>query len=84
VPGLNSGRDTGSKGPTNWAYIDQRLMEVYSYTLLGCWDLTIPEVAVHLEKLSPTVAEPEWFVKGWRGAKTDEERLALLQRMMED
>lgn len=84
MPGLNAGRQTGSRGPTNWAYIDQKLMEAFSYKITDCWELTIPEVAVHLEKLGPTVSEPEWFVKGWRNrATTDLERLNMLARMME-
>ncbi len=57
-------------------------MEVYSYTLLQVWELTLPEIATHLEKLTPTVAEPEWFVKGWRGAKDDRTKLALMAELM--
>lgn len=60
------------------------MMEVYSYTLPELWELTLPEIATHLEKLTPTVSEPEWFVQAWRDAKDDLERLTLLRKLLGD
>lgn len=79
----NAGENDQGRGPTNWAFVDQKLMETFSYTLPQLWELTLPEIATHMEKLTPTCAEPEWFVKAWRGAKTDREKLEALAVMME-
>ncbi len=79
LPGLIEGfEQTGGDGrPTSWAWIDQRIMEAYGYRLWECWELTLPEVAVHIQKLLPTTTEPEWFVKGWRKGRGKERLLAL-------
>ncbi len=88
MPDLNGvGQHSDTAGVTNWAFIDRQIMENYSYTLPQVWDLTLPEIAVHLEKLGPTVAEPEWFVREWRMAgKAGDYRgqLEALERMMEE
>ncbi len=57
-------------------------MEAYSYKLLDTWELTLPEIAVHLEKLLPRVSEPEWFVNRWRAAKDPVERLKALRELL--
>lgn len=84
IPGLSKigENQDDDERPPNWAYIDQKLMEAYSYTLPQLWELTLPEIAVHLEKLLPKVSEPDWFVKAWREAKTGREKMLAMQKMM--
>ena len=67
---------------TNWAYIDQFLMKEFTYTLDQAWELTLPELAVHLEKFLPRVSEPDWFVKEWREAATGREKMVAMQRLI--
>lgn len=78
---MGAGGDDEERAP-NWAYIDQKLMEAYSYTLPQLWELTLPEIAVHVEKLLPRVCEPSWFIEAWRGAKTGKEKMLAMQRLM--
>jgi hypothetical protein len=75
----SEGRD--ERAP-NWAYIDQKLMEAYSYKIADLWELTLPEVSVHLEKLLPKVSEPQWFIDAWRKAKTGREKAMAMKRLM--
>jgi hypothetical protein len=55
-------------------------MESYRYRIDEVWELTLPEVAAHLEKLDPCVSEPEWFVKSWRRS-SGRQRLEALQKL---
>jgi len=57
-------------------------MKEFPYTLDQAWELTLPELAVHLEKFLPRVSEPDWFVREWRAATTGKEKAAAMQRLM--
>lgn len=84
LPGLRNSPDgEEGRGPTNWAFIDQKIMEAFSYTIEQAWELTISEVSTHMEKLTPTVAEPDWFVKSWRTAKSDRDKLLAMAALMD-
>lgn len=80
---MSDSQGEDGRGPTNWAFIDQRIMEAFKYTLDDAWELTLSEISTHLEKLTPTVAEPEWFVKAWRTAKDDRAKLLAMAELME-
>lgn len=80
---MGPGQNEEDELAPNWAYIHQKLMEAYSgYTLLDLWELTLPEITMHLEKLLPRVTEPDWFVEAWRGAKTGREKMLAMQKLM--